>query len=235
MEKKSSPNTPASRPAGPPNISVILAEDHTIVRQGLRALLQSSADIEVVGEAADGQEAVNLARRLQPDVVVMDLAMEGLDGVEATRRIKQTLPHTGVLILSMHGAQEYVLPAVRSGADGYLLKGSGLSDLIVAIRTVAGGDTFFGPEAAGQLARQARVRPSGRSDAAQKKALSPREREVLELVALGHSSPQIATVLDISVKTVENHRSAIMAKLDIHHLAGLVRYAVRTGLISLHE
>ena len=218
-------------------VTVLLAEDHTIVRQGLRSLLQAHDDLQVVGEASDGKQAVELTQELHPDVVVMDLAMEKVNGVDATRQIKRHCPKTGVLVLTMHGEPEYVLPAVRAGADGYLLKGSGLSDLVSAIRAVASGKAFFGPEPAKHLARQARTSPSlsPSSSSDTPKPLSPREKEVLSLVAEGYSSPQIAEHLSISAKTVENHRSHIMAKLHIHDLAGLVRYAVRTGLVSLHQ
>jgi DNA-binding NarL/FixJ family response regulator len=215
-------------------IRVILAEDHKIVRQGLRSLLDGHGDIRVEGEAADGAEAVELACRLVPDVVIMDLAMPELDGVQAAAAVRESCPKTKVLVLSMHSSEEHVLPAVRAGADGYLLKGSGLSDLVAAIRAIHRGNAFFSPEVSGLLARTARSERGERAGA-ERLRLTAREREVLELVARGHTSPQIATLLGISAKTVENHRGRIMAKLDIHDLAGLVRYAVRTGLVSAEE
>ena len=227
--------TPGNAKSKSAPLTVLLAEDHTIVRQGLRSLLQAHDDLQVVGEAPDGKQAVELTQALRPNVVVMDLAMEKVNGVDATRQIKRRCPETGVLVLTMHGEPEYVLPAVRAGADGYLLKGSGLSDLVSAIRAVASGKAFFGPEPAKHLAQQARTSPSPSPSSDSPKPLSPREKEVLSLVAEGYSSPQIAEHLSISVKTVENHRSHIMAKLHIHDLAGLVRYAVRTGLVSLHR
>lgn len=212
--------------AAPETIRVLLAEDHTIVRQGLAALLAAQQGIEVVGEAGDGREAVDAALRLRPDVVLMDLGMPGLHGVDATRQIRKELPGTSVVILSMHGSEEHVRPAIRAGAAGYLLKGSGLSDLVAAIRAVAAGQSFLSPAVAKILVRDAQ----GDEDPAGQ--LTGREREILQLVGEGSSSPEIAKALHLSVKTVEGHRSRIMAKLDLHDVAGLVRYAIRVGLVS---
>lgn len=215
-------------PAGP--ITCVLVEDHTIVRQGLRALLQSHSDLEVVGEASNGRDAVEVAVRLLPDVVIMDLGMPGLNGVEATARIKKAAPKVNVLVLSMHAGEEYVLPAVRAGATGYLLKGSGLEDLVSAIRALDQDKAFFSPEAARVLADEARHSGAGRASGHQ--ALSGREREILQLVAEGKKTQQIAEILHISAKTVEGHRGHIMAKLGIHDIASLVRYAIRCGLVQ---
>jgi len=212
-------------------LRVVLVDDHTIVREGLRALLGNQEDIRVVGEAEDGIRAVELSIHEKPDVVVLDLAMAQMNGVDAARRIKKVSPDTGVLVLSMHGGPEYVLPAVRAGADGYILKGSGLSDLVNAIRAVGEGGGFFGPEPALHLVSQTRRRAADGKEPP-RKSLTSRERDVLELVAKGFSSPNIARKLNISAKTVENHRANIMSKLNIHNLAGLVRYAVRMGIIS---
>ena len=215
-------------PAFEQSIRVLLAEDHTIVREGLRALLEGQPDIVVTGEAVDGQEAVDQAHELTPDVVVMDLAMPRLNGVEAIRRIRKACPKTQVLVLSMHAGEEYVRPAIRAGANGYLLKGSGLSDLVSAIRSVAQGNAFFSPEIARFILEEARDdrQHTGRS------SLTDREREVLRLVADGRSSPQIGSILGISAKTVENHRGRIMKKLSIHDVAGLTKYAIREGLVE---
>ena len=202
-------------------IRIVLAEDHTIVRQGLRALLSGRPDFEGVGEAADGVEAVALVARIQPEVVVLDLAMPGLNGVDAAREMARLSPKTRVLVLSMHAGEEYVRPALRAGVAGYVLKGSGLGDLVSAIRAVAQGDAFFSPAVARLLLRDV-----------QGPELSAREREVLRLVAEGRSSREVADLLGLSVKTVEGHRTRIMSKLDIHEVAGLVRYAVRAGLVS---
>lgn len=203
---------------------VLLAEDHTIVRQGLRALLSSHDDLEVVGEAANGVEAVRLATELGPDVVVMDLGMPELNGVDATEQICAALPETRVIILSMHSSADYVRPAVRAGASGYLLKGAGLSDLVTAIRAVAQGGAFFSPAAAQVVVsdKPAEARPQ----------LTEREAQVLDLVASGCSSADIAEQIGVSVKTVERHRSRLMTKLDVSNVAALVRESIRLGLID---
>ena len=214
-----------------PVIRVLLADDHTIVRQGLRALLQTQPDLLVVAEAADGMAAVAAAVAHRPDVAVLDLTMPLLDGIGATEQIQRLAPDTRVLILSMHEDPAYVRPAVRAGADGFLVKGSGLGDLVAAIRAVAAGQAFFSPAVAAVLLDQVRARrdaPTGEAD----NHLTHREREVLVLVAQGRSSPEIALDLGISVKTVEGHRGKIMQKLAIHEVASLVRYAVRNGFIT---
>lgn len=213
-------------------VRVLVAEDHTIVRQGLLALLRSAPDVQVVGEAEDGRGAVAAARDLTPDVVLMDLGMPGLNGVDATIQILRESPRSRVLVLSMHAGEEHVRPAVRAGAAGYLVKGAGLSDLIAAIRAVARGEAFFSPSVAAILLRDARGEASVAPGKRASSELSSREREILQLVGEGRSSPQIAQLLSLSIKTVEGHRSRIMAKLGIHDLAGLVRYAVRIGLVS---
>jgi DNA-binding NarL/FixJ family response regulator len=202
-----------------------LAEDHTIVREGVHALLETQADIEVVGEVGDGIAAVEAAARLSPDVVVMDLGLPQLNGIDATARIRSGNAPTRVLILSMYGGEEYVRPVLRAGASGFLLKGSGLSDLVAAIRAVARGDAFFSPEVARVLLQESSAPPEPAD------GLTAREREVLRLVAEGKSSPEIAKLLDLSIKTVEGHRGRIMSKLGVHNVAGLVRFAIRTGLV----
>jgi DNA-binding NarL/FixJ family response regulator len=203
-------------------IDVLLAEDHTIVREGLRALLAARQDVRVVGEAADGEEAVALATRLRPHVVVMDLTMPRLDGVAATRAIRDALPDTRVLVLSMHSGEEHVRPALRAGATGYLVKGSGLSDLVTAIRAVAEGKTFLSPEAAAVVATE--------RTGARGAELTPRERDVLDLVVAGRTSVQIGEALGIGVKTVEGHRSNLMQKIGAANAAELVREALKRGL-----
>lgn len=212
-------------------IRVVLVDDHTIVRQGLRALLATSEDVEVVGEASDGREGLREAERLKPDVVVIDAAMPGLNGIDATQRIRDALPGTRVLVLSMHAGEEYVRPAIRAGASGYLLKGSGLSDLVAAIRAVAAGDGFVSPSIARLLVDDAR-REHGGERARDGDELTVREREVLQLVAEGHSTQAIAQLLHLSPKTVEGHRGRLMQKLDVRNVAGLVRHAIRLGLVS---
>jgi two-component system, NarL family, response regulator NreC len=207
---------------------VLLAEDHTIVRQGLASLLSAQRGIEVVGEAENGRDAVSAALRLRPHVVLMDLGMPGLNGVDATRQIRREAPETFVVVLSMHASEEHVRPAIRAGATGYLLKGSGLSDLVAAIRAVAAGEAFLSPAVAKILLRDAQSDDEPASGG----PLTGREREILQLVGEGHSSPDIAKLLQLSVKTVEGHRGRIMSKLNIHDVAGLVRYAIRVGLVS---
>lgn len=209
-------------------IRVVLAEDHTIVREGVRALLEGREDIEVVDEVADGRSAIESAVKHKPDVIVMDVGMPVINGIDATKKIREALPETRVLMLSMYSNEEYVRPAIRAGANGYLLKGSGLSDLVQAIRSVASGDAFFSPEVAKVLLEDTREEQKPDPLA----ALTKREREVLVHVAEGKSSPEIAKLLGLSVKTVEGHRGRIMAKLDIRNVAGLVRYAIKVGLIT---
>jgi two-component system response regulator NreC len=212
-------------------IRVLLAEDHTIVREGLKALLSATADLEVVGEVEDGRAAVDAVPRLLPDVVVMDLNMPKLNGVDATREIREKVGAPKVVILSMYDGEEYVRPAIRAGASGYLLKGSGLSDLVKAIRAVAGGEAFFSPAIAMILLRDSRGEgPAETKDPAD--GLTKREREVLTLVGEGKSSPEIAKILGLSVKTIEGHRGRIMTKLECHNVAGLVRHAIRLGLVK---
>lgn len=209
-------------------IRVVLVEDHQIVREGLRALLDGQDDIEVVGEADNGKDGVALVQQHQPDVVVMDLNMPELGGVEATKIIRKDVPKTQVLILSMYSTGEHVRPAIRAGAGGYLLKGSGLSDLVSAIQAVASGNAFFSPEVAKIVLDDSRgvSGPRAGSD------LTPRERQVLKLVAEGKSSPEIAKDLGLSVKTIEGHRGRLMAKLETKNVAGMVRHAIRMGLVT---
>ncbi len=203
-------------------IRVLLVDDHTIVREGLRALLATADDIEVVGEASNGREALALAKTTTPNVVVMDLAMPLLNGVDATARIRAALPQTQVVVLSMHATEAHVRPALRAGARGYLLKGAGLSDLLTAVRSVAAGDAFFSPPIAAFLLDEENAGSS----------LTTREREVLQLVGEGRSSAEIARLLHISIKTVEGHRARLMTKLRAKNVADLVRAAIRLGLVS---
>jgi two-component system response regulator NreC len=215
-------------------IRVLLAEDHTIVREGLKSLLAATRDLEVVGEVSDGREAVDAVARVRPDVIVMDLNMPKLNGVDATREIREKPGAPKVVILSMYDGEEYVRPAIRAGASGYLLKGSGLSDLVSAIRAVHRGDAFFSPAVAKILLHDSRhdADEKDKPTADPGDGLTRREREVLTLVGEGKSSPEIAKLLVLSVKTVEGHRGRIMEKLGVHNVAGLVRQAIRLGLVS---
>jgi two-component system response regulator NreC len=207
-------------------IRVLLAEDHTIVRKGLRSLLDGEAGIEVIGEAGDGREAVEKVRQLLPDVVVMDITMPVLNGLEATRQIKKRFPEVKVLILTMHAAEEYVFQILRAGASGYVVKQAAPSELIAAVQAVCRGESFLSPSISGKVIEKY-IRQAGAT--AEEDSY---EREVLQLVAEGRSSREIAGLLRISTKTVETHRANLMAKLDIHSTAEVTQYAIRRGLIS---
>ncbi len=212
-------------------IRVLLAEDHTIVREGLRLLLESQPDITVVGEAGSGREAVSLAQQHHPDVVIMDLHMPDLNGLEATRLIRDLLPDVQVLVLTMYESDEYFFQAIEAGAAGYVLKKAATDDLVRAVRAVAQGDAFLYPSMARRLLEDYRQRkqPLPTSGLA---ALSEREREVFMLLAQGLTNQQIAEKLVISPSTVQTHRAHIMEKLGLKTTADLIRYAIRHGLIE---
>ena len=218
-------------------IRVLLADDHALFREGVRSLLATQPDIEVVGEVADGRAAVQQALALHPDVVLMDITMPQLDGIEATRQIAARDPAVRVLVLTMHDNEDVFLRALGAGAAGYVLKKSGGVELMGAIRSTHEGNSYLSPYLAkalmtGYLHRG--DRPPGAADpAAPGKRLSAREQEILKLIAEGHSSREIAEMLDLSVKTVHNHRTRLMTKLDIHRNADLVRYAIRLGMVEV--
>jgi DNA-binding NarL/FixJ family response regulator len=209
---------------------VLLADDHTLVRAGLRKLLESMPQVTVVGEADDGLALLALAAQLRPDLVLMDIAMAGLNGLEATARLLKAQPGIRVLILSMHQNEEYVRQALRNGAMAYLLKDAAPVELELAIQAVQRGETYLSPAVSRGVLSDYVERLRG--DPVPAVLLTPRQREVLQLVAEGHSTKEIARRLDLSVKTVDTHRSQLMKQLDIHEVAGLVRYALRSGLIS---
>jgi DNA-binding NarL/FixJ family response regulator len=214
-------------------ITILLAEDHMVVRQGLRALLETEGDFEIVAEARTGREAVVLTRKLRPAVVVMDIGLPVLNGVQATRQILKAVPATRVLILSAYGDDAYIEQVTAAGAVGYLLKQSSLAALAKAIRQVHAGETYFSPSISRRLLGQDRKSGRHGASAGQKLAqLSPREIEVLQLVAEGGTNKQISADLGIAVKTVEKHRHQIMEKLQIRHTAGLTRYALAAGIIE---
>ncbi len=213
-------------------IRILLADDHTIVRDGLRALLEREPDMTVVGDAADGRETIEMAEDLSPDVVVMDLAMPSLNGIEATRRIVATNPRTAIVILSMHQDESYVLGSLNAGAKGYLLKDSMRKEVIEAIRAVAQGRSFFTRKISRLLREDyvSQLRSRGLEDSYE--LLTDREREVLQLIAEGRTNKEIAAILSISLTTVETHRTHILQKLDLHSVPELILYAVRKGIIS---
>jgi DNA-binding NarL/FixJ family response regulator len=210
-------------------IRVLLADDHTLVRAGLRGLLEGIAGIEVVGEAGDGNEAVRLSGELHPDVVLLDVGMPELNGLDAASRLLGRDATIRVLILSMHTSEEYVLRALRAGCAGYLLKRSAVSELEVAVRAVARGETYLSPAVSKQVVDDYVGRTGGSADPLE--ALTPRQREILQLVAEGHTSKEIAERLGLSFKTVEAHRAQIMERLGLDDVTGLVRFAVRVGLV----
>lgn len=212
-------------------IRILLADDHQIVREGLDSMLSREGDLEVIAEARSGRQAVRRAAELEPDVVVMDIAMLDLNGIEATRQLLEIRPETRVIALSMHSDRRYVMETLKAGGRGYLLKGQGFADLATAIRAVAAGRVYLSPEVASILVDTllGEPQPSGSSF----DLLSPRERQVLQLVAEGRTNKEIAARLNISIKTVQSHRAALMDKLDLHNIAGLTRYAIREGLTPL--
>ncbi|HYK04629.1 MAG TPA: response regulator transcription factor [Thermoanaerobaculia bacterium] len=214
-------------------VRVLLADDHTLIRAGIRGLLQELAGVEVAGEAGDGQEALQLAQTLQPDVVLLDIGMPGLNGLEVAARLAKLYPRMRVLILSMHTSEEYVLQALRAGAAGYLLKGAAVAELELAVRAVARGETYLSPAVSKRVVDEYVSRTGGTPDPLA--ALTPRQREILQLVAEGHTSKDIARQLGLSYRTVETHRNQVMKRLDIHDLTGLVRFAVRMGMVGGQE
>jgi DNA-binding NarL/FixJ family response regulator len=207
-------------------IQVIVADDHQLVRQGLRALLEREG-FGVVGEAANGQEAVQLAEKLHPDVVVMDLAMPVLNGIDAAREIQKISPKSRTILLTMHTDRQYILEGLRGGAKGYVMKTHAANDLVRAIREAARGGTYLSPEISETVIQAYQNKTEIPDD-----PLSARERQVLQLIAEGKTTKEVAGNLDISVKTAETYRTRIMEKLDIHITAGLVRYAIRRGLVQ---
>lgn len=211
-------------------IRVVVADDHTILREGLVALLQASSECQVVGQAQDGITAVELCQQVRPDVLVLDLSMPKLNGLEVVRRLSQDMPHLRILVLTMHAEEEYVLHAVRAGAAGFLLKDSAGSELLNAVKALAQDRGYFGAHAARVMAQQ--VQRPGVSLEDPYRGLTPREREVFHLIVEGQTTKEIARRLEISAKTAENHRSRVLEKMDARNTAELIRYAVKHGLMD---
>jgi len=214
--------------------TIVLADDHNVVRQGLRALLETEPDFRIVGEAGDGPEAVHLVERLQPDVLVLDLMLPGLSGLEVTRLVRQGSSQTRVLILSMYADEAYVLRALKNGAAGYVLKDSSAADLVQAVREVAGGRRYLSPPLSERAIERYAQRAEGVTEDSYE-LLTTREREVLHLAAEGHTSAEIAARLGISPRTAETHRANLMRKLGLESQTDLVRYALRRGIVPMED
>jgi len=211
-------------------IRVVLADDHRMMREGLRALLRSLNNVEVVAEAGDAREALTAVKNHQPDILVTDIGMKGLNGLETTARVTKEYPHVRVIILSIHGQEEYIWQALRAGAAGYVLKDSDTSELELAITSVARGEMYLTPAVSKRVIENYLRSPDGCTDSSD--TLTPRHREILQLIAEGNTTKKIATILNLSVKTIETHRTQLMERLDIHEVAGLVRYAIRHHLVD---
>lgn len=215
------------------SIRILVADDHTVIRRGIVGLLNAQPDMEVVGEAGTGREAVASAAALRPDVVLLDVAMPDLNGLGATRAIRAERPDACVLILTMHDREDYLFQALRAGASGYVLKGADTDDLLTAVRAVARGGVYLFPQVARELlADYLRRARSGEDAAGGRSVLTDREQEIVQLIAEGKTAARIAEDLQISVHTVRSHRDNIMTKLDLHDRAALIRYAVRRGLVG---
>jgi len=215
------------------SIRILLADDHTLVRAGIRSLVQALPGIQVVAETGDGREALSLIETHQPDVALLDIAMPGLNGLEVAAQVADNFPYVRVVILSMHATEEYVLRALRAGAVGYLLKDADTAELELAIKAVTRGETYLSPAVSKHITEY--IRRVGEEAHSTLERLTPRQREVLQLVAEGHTTQEIARMMNLSTKTVETHRTQLMERLDIHDIAGLVRYAVREGLVILEK
>jgi DNA-binding NarL/FixJ family response regulator len=217
--------------ANPLLIRVLLADNHTLIRAGLRALLQNIEGIKVVAEAGDGREALHLIEVHQPDLVLMDIAMPEMNGLEAAARVAKKFPQVRVIILSMHANEEYVLQALRLGAMGYVLKDAGINELELAVRASFQGETYLSPAVSKHVINDYLQRVGDESNSLTQ--LTSRQREILQLIAEGRTTKEIAELLHISIKTVETHRMQLMKRLNIHDVAGLVRYAIRMGLLII--
>lgn len=218
-----------------PCIRIVLADDHHLVRQGIRALLEKSEDIQVVGEASDGREAVELVEQLAPDVLVMDIAMPRLDGIQAIEQVLTTNADTQIVVLSMYSDKALVRQALKNGASGYLLKGSVVEELLLAVRAASKGDIYLSPTVSRSILADLVAAPINTAAPDPFDQLTSREREVLQLITEGHTNIAIAKQLNVSAKTVEKHRARLMSKLGVHNLSGLIREAIRRRLVFLDE
>ncbi|MEW6374790.1 MAG: response regulator transcription factor [Thermodesulfobacteriota bacterium] len=216
-----------------PKIRVLVVDDHTIVRDGICALLRLAGDIEVVGEAANGRDALDMVRKFMPDVMLIDIAMPNMNGLEATRHIRKEFPRIKILVLTQYDDKEHVFWAIEAGASGFISKTAASSELVSGIRSVYRGDSFLSPSAARILVEDYQQEASIRKEQDPYKQLTDREREILKLLAEGYNTREIADLLVISVKTVEGHKTNLMSKLDIHNRTDLVKYAVRKGIITV--
>jgi len=211
-------------------VRVLLADDHALVRAGLRELLQKLPQVEVVAEAGDGREALALVKSAIPNLVLLDITMKGLSGLEAAERIVKDFPGVKVIMLSMHANEEYVLRALRAGVNGYIIKDAAIVELELAIKSVVAGETYLSPTISRSAIQNYLDRTNGKTSSLEQ--LTPRQREILQLIAEGQSTKEIAFTLKVSIKTVETHRAQLMERLEIYDVAGLVRYALRVGLIT---
>ncbi len=214
-------------------IKVLIADDHTLVRQGIRSLLALAADIEIVGEAADGRQAIEKVRQLAPDVVLMDLAMPKMGGLEATRRIRKEFPATKVIAVTQYDDSEYVVPVIEAGARGFVTKMASPLELATAIQAVYRGDSFLSPSAAAILVEECQLKTDAEGEKDSLQLLTDRERETLKLIAEGHTAREIAEVLVVSPKTVEWYKTNLMRKLNLHNTADLIKYAIRKRVVIL--
>jgi len=211
---------------------IVIAEDHTILREGLRSLLSSNPNFEIVGEAGDGREAIRCAEKFKPDLILTDLSMPRMNGMEAIKEIKRESPASKVLVLTVHRAEEYILAAFRAGADGYLLKDSTHSELVMAVKKVLGGQHYISPEISDKVIEGYLEGKKTLKSRTSWETLTQREREILKLIAEGYKNKQIADDLCISVKTVEKHRANLMEKLDLHNIQALTTFAIERGIVS---
>ena len=215
-------------------IRLLLADDHPVVRRGMRSCLEGARHVEVVDEAVDGKEAMNKVKELSPDIVLMDIDMPNMNGLEATRLIREEYPDTRVLILSVHTNKDYVLQIIRSGAQGYVLKDTAPADLVRAIESVDNGEPFFSPDIS-QIVLNQYLEEAGADSSADSVKLTTRERQVLSMIAEGQSNKEMANHLGVGVRTIETHRERVMTKLDIHSVAGLTKYAITNGIVKLEQ